>query len=80
VYWNQTPRVNWSALKGAVKRERREYERAAVTAKWIGVMAQIDPAKQPTTEKMLGTKKSTRKMGGKEIGAAMRAWARKAKG
>ena len=66
--------MNWSALKGAVRRERREYERAAVTAKWIGVMAQIDPNKQPSTDKMLGTKKPTRAMAGKEIGAAMRAW------
>lgn len=69
--------MNWSALNGAVKRERREYERSAITAKWIGLMTQIDPNKQPTTEKLLGTKKSTRKMGGKEIGSAMRAWARR---
>lgn len=70
--------MNWSTLTGAVKRERREYERAAIAAKWVGAMTQIDPKKQPTTDAMLGTNKSTRKMDGKEIGAAMRAWARKA--
>ena len=69
--------MNWSTLKGAVKRERREYERAAVAAKWIGVMTQIDPNKQPSTDKMLGTKKPSRKVGGSEIGSAMRAWARR---
>lgn len=69
--------MNWSTLKGAVKRERREYERAAVAAKWIGVMTQIDPKKQPSTEKMLGVKTPARKMGGDEIGSAMRAWVRR---
>lgn len=69
--------MNWSTLKGAVRNERREYERAAVSAKWIGVMAQIDPNKQPSTDKMLGTKKPTRAMAGKEISSAMRAWARR---
>ncbi len=77
MFWSQTPRVNWSTLKGAVKRERREYERSAIAAKWIGLMTQIDPNKQPSTEKLLGPQKSTRKMGGKEIGSAMRAWARR---
>lgn len=67
--------MNWSTLKGAVKRERREYERAAVAAKWIGVMTQIDPKKQPSTEKMLGVKVPNRKMGSSEISAAMSAWA-----
>lgn len=57
-----------------MKRERREYERAAVTSKWIGVMTQIDPNKQPSTDKMLGTKKPNRKMGAEEIGSALQSW------
>lgn len=63
-------------LRGAARREMREYERSAVAARWIGLLSQIEPRRHPGVDKMLGKKKTAgRRMSGKEIGMAMRAWA-----
>jgi hypothetical protein len=59
-----------------MKREQRDYEKLAISAKWVGSLAQVDPRKQPTVDKMLGKKQAKRSMAGREIDHAMRAWAR----
>ena len=64
-------------MKGAARRERREYERAAMAARWTGALAQSDPRKQPSVDKMMGKKPERRVMSGKEIGGALRAWAKR---
>ncbi len=64
-------------MMGAARREKREWERFANAAKWTGAFAQVDPRKQPSVKKMLGEKPVQRRMSGKEIGSALRAWARR---
>ncbi|UIJ43726.1 hypothetical protein LZK98_11555 [Sphingomonas cannabina] len=60
-------------MRGAVELQRRAYRQSAWQAQWIGVLAQADPRKQPSIDKMLGNK--PKPMTGEQIDAAMRAWA-----